>query len=311
VWIPRYRYELFNANFTSGTSPQTINIEFESATYEKSTGKIDDVYMNYEWYTHPAFSFGTEEEGYTELSGFWVAKFEPSSDVSCIATSNDSFGTGCNKTELNPRVLPGVTSWRGAQVSTQYIASQKFMDSVYLTETGMNQVDAHMMKNIEWGAVAYLSHSIYGKNAQITTNNTSDSNYYTGGGSGTAYITNVAQSTTGNVYGIYDANGKAWEKVMGNLNNTAGSSGFTMSNIESKYIDIYTGTSVSASILGDALGETAGWYSDYTTFVSSTGPWFYRGGNYYDGDLAGAFAFYGSAGEAGAGNSFRPVLSAK
>ena len=28
------------------------------------------------WATHPAFSWGTEETGYTELNGFWIGKFE-------------------------------------------------------------------------------------------------------------------------------------------------------------------------------------------------------------------------------------------
>jgi len=293
VWIPRYRYELFNATFESGTVPQTINIEFESATTEKSTGKIDDVYMNYEWYTHPAFSFGTEEEGYTELEGFWVAKFEP--------TGNATVG--------NLTVLPGVASLRSITVGNAYTTSQLFSNTAYLTEAGMNQADSHMMKNTEWGAVAYLSHSIYGKNAEITIN--SDSSYYTGGGTGIGYITNVGESSTGTVYGLYDMSGCGYEYVMGNYNKTAGSSGLTVTGINGKYVDEYTGTTVSNSIIGDAVGETAGWYSDYTTFVISSSPWFRRGGYYNHGTNAGAFAFGSSIGTTDAGNSFRPVLSAK
>ena len=46
-----------------------------------------------------------------------------------------------------------------------------------------------MMKNDEWGAVAYLSKSKYGKNAEVDIND--DSSYYTGGGSGNAYVNNV------------------------------------------------------------------------------------------------------------------------
>jgi len=283
VWIPRYRYELFNATFASGTSPQTINIAFEEKT-SKMSGR-----ENGEWLTHPAFTFGD-----TELSGFWVAKFEPTGAA----------GAG------NLTVLPGVASLRSQTVAVQYATAQQFANTAYLTATGVALVDAHMMKNMEWGAVAYLSHSEYGKNAEITINN-NGTTYYTGGAAGNAYLTNVGQSTTGNVYGIYDMSGNAYEYVMGNCASTTGSSTLTIANLDEKYIDIYGGTTVASSYLGDALGETAGWYSDYTNFVTSSNPWFNRGGNYSAGTNAGAFAFDNSSGTSAANNSFRPVLSVK
>jgi len=293
VWIPRYRYQLFNTEFNAAVytdgectanCPQTINIVFESADTQKSEGD-----SNGEWLTHPAFTFGE-----TELSGIWVAKFEPS---------------GTN-TEGSLKAVPGVESLRNQTTAVQYSTAGLFSNVAYLTQNGVDNVDSHMAKNMEWGAVAYLSHSIYGRSEEITINNTG-TNYYTGGGTGTAYITNIAQSSTGNVYGVYDMNGGAWDRVMGNLNNTALSSGLTMSNIESKYIDIYIGDSVASSKLGDALGETAGWYGDYINFVSSTYPWFARGGYYNNGTNAGAFSFGNHTGNTGTGVSFRPFLSAK
>ena len=164
-----------------------------------------------------------------------------------------------------------------------------------------------MMKNIEWGAVAYLKQSNYGLGiTDITRNN--DSSYYTGGGTGTSYKTNTGQSTTGNITGVYDMSGGAYEYVMGNYNKQAGSSGLTVSEIPAEHIDIYSGTSVAASHLGDALGETAGWYSDYARFVYSSVPWFARGGDFGNGDSAGVFDFYYSTGE-GTHNGFRVALS--
>ena len=79
------------------------------------------------------------------------------------------------------------------------------------------------MKNDEWGAAAYLSRSKYGKNDEVTIN--SNSLYYTGGGSGNAYVNNVAQGTTGNVYGVYDMSGGAWEYVAAYVNNGDGNLG--------------------------------------------------------------------------------------
>jgi len=290
VWIPRYRYELFNVKFTSGTSPQTINIEFESADTEKSTGKVGNVFTNGEMYTHPAFTFGE-----TELSGFWVAKFEPTGAA----------GAG------NLTVLPGVSSLRNVSVKTRYNASQLFMNTMYLNEIGVNKVDSHMMKNTEWGAVAYLSHSIYGINKQITINN-NGTTYYTGGGVGTAYLTNIGQSTTGNVYGIYDMVGNAYEQMMGNYNKTSGSGDLTVTSINNKYVDVYTGTTVANSIMGDAVGETIGWYETYDCFVNSNGPWFFRGSSSSQ-SASGSSNFFFSCGSGKTydRDTFRPVLSAK
>lgn len=86
------------------------------------------------------------------------------------------------------------------------------------------------MKNSEWGAVAYLTQSAYGRNGnEIAINQCS--NYYTGAGPGkdnntyaynkntfeNDYAWNTEQgklaSTTGNIYGIYDMAGGAWEYV--------------------------------------------------------------------------------------------------
>lgn len=50
-----------------------------------------------------------------------------------------------------------------------------------------NGIDTHLMKNLEWGAVAYLSHSKYGKNAEVWSN--PSSNYITGqAGSSANYL---------------------------------------------------------------------------------------------------------------------------
>ena len=183
------------------------------------------------------------------------------------------------------------------------------MDKIdYLTTNGVSTADSHMMKNIEWGAVAYLKQSIYGLGITDIGINSNNS-YYTGGGSGTSYKTNTGQSTTGNITGVYDMSGGAYEYVMGNYGKTKGSSGLTVSEVPAEHIDIYSGTSVSASHLGDATGETAGWYSDSVGFVNSSYPWFIRGGNYVDGDDAGVFDFYDFDGGAYSSGGFRAVLS--
>ena len=299
VWIPRYKYKLFNATYASGTSPSLIDVTFENET--STTGNVTCTYAsngaetcqnksNGNWYTHPAFTMINASGNKTELKGIWVGKFET---------------TGSTTT---PTIKPGIASLSSITVANMYNTGKLFRSTDYITSNGINQSDSHMMKNIEWGAVAYLKQSNYGLGITDITIN-SNGSYYTGGGTGTSYKTNIGQSTTGNITGVYDMSGGAWEYVMGNYNKTAGSSGLNVSGIPAEHIDIYSGTSVSASHLGDATGETAGWYSDFAVFVVSSNPWFDRGGYYSSGDNAGVFSFSFLTGEGDAVYGFRVALS--
>ena len=98
------------------------------------------------------------------------------------------------------------------------------------------ELDSHMMKNTEWGAVAYLQHSAYGSATSVRINNNSDfitgyqaNNEPTCGNTGTneecnqycndrscntAYPNSVLSSTTNNITGIYDMSGGSFEYVM-------------------------------------------------------------------------------------------------
>ena len=308
VYIPRYKYQLFNAE--DGTSnPQAINITFESKTTAKSTGT-----KNGEWLTHPAFTFGDKE-----LAGIWVGKFE---------TSN---------TSTLPKIVPNVSSLRSMNASAQFNTSRLMTTTLASTYGTSTNDDSHMMKNMEWGAVAYLSSSIYGRYTNASTciesgcevwiNN--NSNFTTGcAGSrvsaSTASTCNawntaigVNASTTGNIYGIYDMSGGSWEFVMGNYNDTIGKSGFS-SMPEAKYYDKYSGSGFTKYHLGDATKETLKttssnlqpWYGGYNSSVDSVDPWVLRGGTYDDGTYAGVFSFRYISGASGSSTSFRVVFSA-
>ena len=305
VWIPRYKYQLFNVDSTT-IDPIEIQVEFEYGTPTKSSGTTND-----EWLTHPAFTLGTDE-----LEGIWVGKFST---------------TGSAET---PTVKPNIGMLPNQNVSTQFTTSQKFGTTTYLTSTGVSEVDAHMMKNIEWGAVAYLKQSKYGLGTtDIGLNNYDSSPYLTGCGStsGSAYSTTcnaynttdgMLASTTGNITGIYDMSAYTGTYVMGVMKTSDGtaltysSSGFTTSTLpfNSKYVDQYEyGGSISdytRRILGDATGEVNGWYGDIAGFVLSSYPWFLRGNCYVDDPAsAGVFTFRYYAGKAGRALVFRSVLA--
>ena len=306
VWVPRYKYQLFNVE-GADTEAQMINIQFESNTTSKSNGT-----QNGEWLTHPAFTFGT-----TELNGIWVGKFESS------GTSVD------NQSISDITIIPNAVSIRNQTLSNMFNATRAIETTAkYGLDT--STVDTHMMKNMEWGAVAYLTSSKYGiyidasscinSECEVWTNNNSS---YTTGCAGDSVsasrssscnqwntTTGVNASTTGNIYGIYDMSGGAWEYVMGNYNKTASESysGIDFNSIDSKYYDVYTGEDVSYGMLGDATKETQGWNSDYASFVDLFSPWFMRGGLYSD---AGVFHFTCYDGRTYFGGSFRVVLSSE
>ena len=317
VWIPRYKYKLFNATYASGTSPSLIDVVFENGT--STTGNVTCTYAsngaetcqnksNGNWYTHPAFTMINASGNKTEYKGIWVGKFET---------------TGSTTT---PTIKPSLVPITRQNISAMYSSALSFSSVNYITSHSINKTDSHVIKNIEWGAVAYLKQSNYGLGLiNIGVNNYYDSVFKTGCGAsaGTSQVTtcnvyNTAKgmlaSTTGNITGVYDMSGGAEDYVMGNYNKTAGSSGLTVSGVPVEHIDIYSGTSVSASHLGDATGETAGWYDDIYASLNSSTPWFARGNraNNMAFDTAGIFAY--SSRDGGGGQSytlygFRTVLS--
>ena len=191
-----------------------------------------------------------------------------------------------------------------------------------------------------------LIHSKYGINTEVRKNNYE--NYYrtsTGCGADVANantstgVTTCAipygtvsgetytypQSTTGNISGIFDMSGGAYEPVMGNFGNTTSRSGFAATwfttNGNSKYYNLYassdfTGTYSTnftfctlATCGGHALNETKSWYSDTANFCSSSNPWFDRG-DYAGGAYAGAFHSNSGDGSASTYYSWRGVLVA-
>ncbi len=293
VYVPRYEYKIWEIGTSATGKEQEIEINLQNKYDNKSSGTQVGEYL-----THPAFTFG----GDTELNGIWVGKFET---------------TG---TADSPTVKPNVASLRSQSTLEQFSTSQKFSSDTYgISSTS----DSHMMKNSEWGAAAYLSHSKYGINSEIRLNN--NSNFITGCGANTANassstnceivygsVSEYPQSTTGNILGIFDMSGGSWERVMGNYNDTIGSSGFSAMP-DSKYYDKYTTTDMLTACsggicYGQSLSETNNWYSDTNVFVSSNSSWLLRGGRYIIDVGAGAFGYGDTSGGAVSHYGFRSVM---
>ena len=320
VWIPKFKYKLFNmGNYNSYVEGelepknQLIKIKFGGSDTKNSdtscktpmeSGASGSCAVG-KWMTHPAFiSF--------DSTGFWVGKFETTGSINNIS------------------ILPKRYPLTNETVKSMFDGAYSFY----------RLLDSHMMKNIEWGAVAYLTNSIYGKgNSEVWIAGTNRTGWVSGDPDGTDptimfdwySTTGLNGSTSGNITGIYDMSGGVWEYVAAYIDNLFGDSGFTVSNINNydlKYFDIYSGMSdtnlYSYRILGDATGEMGpfrhqssliygSWYGDTANFVTVTteAPWFRRGGYAESKEQAGLFHFQRSTGLNNEYRGFRLVLTPK
>ena len=327
VWIPRFN-AVTPSNYNGGTKekPNAIDV-----TFVKSNETAID-----------AFTFGNKE-----LSGFWYGKFEVGhTTLASIKTENN---LGCtNETCSNANgiiIKPNVTSLRYNNPSNFFYASRSMEQSGNSFGFISSEVDTHMSKNNEWGAVAYLTQSIYGRCADSTTctevgiNN--NKSYITGYGAPAGSSSSVTNgtyntslgkdaSTTKNIYGIYDMSGGTLEYVMGVFADTNGKprSGYSSSInsgfngiVEDKNGTVATYSSgrtfpdskyynlyTGSSYTGHALTETNGWYNDRASFVNSNYPWVGRGGAYINAD-AGEFDFVAYSGNASSIYGLRLVIT--
>ncbi|MCI8392352.1 MAG: hypothetical protein HFJ23_00305, partial [Clostridia bacterium] len=173
---------------------------------------------------------------------------------------------------------------------------------------GLSNVDSHLQKNSEWGAVAYLAHSKYGVNGvdSVAQNTTNKGNTPRGVYAVTSPESVTNTSTTQNITGVYDMSGCVLERTASFYQ--GGTTTYTTgmpTGSSSKYVTLYTANNKK----GDATNETSGWNGDYASFVYSGGPVFYRGGD-CDGTAANAGLFYfgSDGGNASYDNGFRAVL---
>ena len=286
VWIPRFAYKV-------NSSTQTFDVVFlkdSTNTYLDNGTEKDAEKEGY--IVHPAFknesSTGYENGGWDkDLTGIWVSKFEAGyatsngnsapKKASSVTYSQDSVwansyetGTGSDGSMSARNWIDGVygstttaikyPTFQGLAYSMNYINhNDAFSISRALTESGniyglsSSSTDSHLMKNSEWGAVAYLAQSKYGLNGtNIYINNV---NLHSSTGAQSVYAitgcaaatadadqvttemntttkrpkaTNVytwtqasgtKASTTGTIYGIYDMSGGIWERSAAIVNN--------------------------------------------------------------------------------------------
>ena len=322
VWIPRYAYKITYYDQNDNEIGYSTNagiidpnghvISPADSNYSNNEKVQTEGYTDY--IVHPAFSIYASNGGgwSNELSGFWFGKFESSNNGGEV------------------KVAIGTQSWRSIYINAMYNYAQ--LSTYGGSNNGTNILQSHMVKNSEWGAVAYLAHSKYGLNGgkvmknssiEVPGNSTSVSN---------VYGNNVYQSTTHNQYGIYDMNGGAYEWMASYVNNghpnltSYGNYGDfdlklygtteNQQETSTKFKTVYPSSvkdgsnanavdyEKSSKIKGDAVYETSSsysydmgsWHSASASYPYNTAPFFSRSG-YGWGNNGGTFYYSGTTGK--------------
>ena len=264
-----------SVKFLQGTTNKDESNAEISTTYPETTGATMSAFVVHPSFTNGTSNHFMNGEWDKEISGYWVAKYPAGFQANTITNNNGTLSTTIsNSSDTVVYSNKNYTSYH-ANMTTNALsqnltssgyASQKLSYPVFKPLTyaynnistgdtytiskeiasassfyGLNstKTDSHQMKNSEWGAVAYLTQSSYGRNGtEISLNNyyTTESSPWrtaitgmcTNGTSGSksttlgnAYNTTVGVkgSSTANVTGIYDLNGCVWERTAAYISN--------------------------------------------------------------------------------------------
>ncbi len=268
-----------SVKFLQGTSNKDENNSEISQNYPETTGGTMSAYVVHPSFTDGSANGKNNNfmngEWDKEISGYWVAKYPAGFQANTITNNNGALSTTIsNSSDTVVYSDKKYTSYHASMttnalsqnLTSSGYASQKLSYPVFKPLTyaynnistgdaytiskeiasassfyGLNstKTDSHQMKNSEWGAVAYLTQSSYGRNGtEISLNN-----YYTTESSpwrtaitgmctngisgdktttlGNAYNTaiGVKGSSTANITGIYDLNGCVWERTTAYISN--------------------------------------------------------------------------------------------
>ena len=280
VWIPRFSYLVEGSN---------ISVKF-------SNGLVDDTSDGY--ILHPAFNFSSYNGGDTssslnyepqlsesdKLLGFWVAKYPASNNNGKVASKD-------------------ATEWTNISINNAFVNSKNMFGS-NLSSYGISVnsdvtiYDSHLMKNVEWGATAYLATA----------------------------LGNIGTSTTGNETGVYGMNsGKefvaSYIELVGGISNysvrangvnllTYAIDGYTPDAEVSRYID-----KVKLVSPDDTQANNRARLDDYygtaTTETNGSASVPYKVNAFFVRGENGIFDYSGSDGSASSTISFRPTIFAE
>ena len=267
--------QTFDVAFLVGTTDNYYDKDGKLQTAKRQISETDIPDATKDYVVHPAFTnesnIGYVNGGWKkELTGIWVSKFEAGYfDKNLVDADKEKYSSTANYSQTNgytpaakdedarnylDRIYGSKTTaikyptFQGGKYSMNYINHNDAFniskaiagDSNNIYGLKSNSTDSHLIKNSEWGAVAYLGQSQYGlynKNIRINNVNMGDNSNFVYAMTGyaakeedAASTTNTdaiawnqtggeLASTTGTIYGIYDMSGGTWERSASLVNN--------------------------------------------------------------------------------------------
>ena len=247
-----------SVKFLQGTSNKDeANLEI-SQDYPEVTGEKMSAYV-----VHPSFTDGSSNgknnnymngEWDKEIAGYWVAKYaagfqectqtiasdgtviEPITNTANIKYSDKNYTKNtysANAIGQDLKTLPKMSYpvfkpltyvYNCISTGDAYTLSQEIKNGNNFYGLNSEQTDSHQMKNSEWGAVAYLTQSSYGRNrTEIIMNsknlNNSSKSIYAVTGYAENVANGIAASSTNNKTGIFDLSGCVWERTASYISN--------------------------------------------------------------------------------------------
>ena len=268
-----------SVKFLQGTSNKDENNSEISQNYPETTGGTMSAYVVHPSFTDGSANGKNNNfmngEWDKEISGYWVAKYPAGFQANTITNNNGTLSTTISNSSVTvvysnknytsyhanmttnalsqnltssgyasqklsyPVFKPLTYAYNNISTGDAYTISKEIASASSFYGLNSTKTDSHQMKNSEWGAVAYLTQSSYGRNGtEISLNN-----YYTTESSpwrtaitgmctngisgdktttlGNAYNTaiGVKGSSTANITGIYDLNGCVWERTTAYISN--------------------------------------------------------------------------------------------
>lgn len=222
VWIPKYKYyiisgdgntsyeRLINVNFLNRndvssvgtvTCIESISNDMDKHLYSEicQDSTYGSIQNNLSTYFHPSF---LEDD-----DGFWIGKFANSNTSNYTIKANSTTTTGNDILISSVREMINVNNIYGFRQNSHATYDGKTWD--YLN--GNEDLNAHPITSMEWGAVAILANSAYGKSGNslyYTDNvkgftriyNNTDSNYTGRSTNYTTSSTTITNSSTANAY---------------------------------------------------------------------------------------------------------------
>ena len=265
IWVAKF--EAGYANATEAGQETLNNVKVLSAD-NKNTAPIKASSVNYSNYNNVVYAAKIEVQGENPSA---------TGDGNISARNWQDGVYGSTTTAIKYPTFQGSTySMNYINQGESYAIASKLTEPENIYGLG-NDTDSHLMKNSEWGAIAYLAQSQYGfigagqTNIMVNTKNLNNGGESTtkadGNNKASVYAVtgyNNANkewnnggenaSTTSNIYGVYDMSGGVWERTPGyiavaqtNLSRYGGEIGYnnnTLKTVSTKYTTAYkVGTS--------------------------------------------------------------------